>query len=416
MQLFGASILSLLAVIASVVVAKPLSDVHATSLELYAVNALHDGGRFAVAVSREDDLVEKGDVVGKYLWEDERTLCDNLDGKREDNLLLPSKEEEEDRTTKNIIDLILFWTNVNQCSNGGGGIVATDYSSCVSLAQIFHHLPPLPHYHKRYGKEGEGKDDELNGRHRRMAAKFTDIIMVFDVTPSGDVILNNKTIPMGLSNVQVEAATIYGINKSDNMTREQLEKSFDVGVVGIQVLATSEKVLIDNVNVTRIAIAERVYELNGQQVVQGNQEDNVVGQIIDVYPDGKMVRQPACPMAVGETLMPSPRNKHMRGCMRRLARWFNALPMTAKAIFIAVSGTAMLLFYASIARLAFLLIRGPEEHQTEPYEFVLKGEDGVVVQKYEKVAIVYEAPEEDEEALPAYGQGYTALSTKEEKL
>ncbi|KAJ3193501.1 hypothetical protein HDU67_005085, partial [Dinochytrium kinnereticum] len=114
---------------------------HATSLELYAVNALENGGRFAVSVSREDDLVEKGDVV---------------------------------------------------------------------------------------------------------AAKFTDIIMLFDVTPKGEVTVNGKDIPMGLSNVQVEAATIFGSNGgSANMSREELEKAFDVGVVGVQILASSEKVEVD---------------------------------------------------------------------------------------------------------------------------------------------------------------------------
>ncbi|KAJ3095337.1 hypothetical protein HDU97_007027 [Phlyctochytrium planicorne] len=289
------------------VVAKPLSDIHATSLELYAVNALQDGGRFAVAVSREDDLIEKGNVV---------------------------------------------------------------------------------------------------------AAKFTDVIMVFDVTPLGQVSVNGQPIPMGLSNIQVEAATVFGAGPQSNLTRDQLEKAFDVGVVGIQILAQSDKTLVEGVNVTRITIAERIFELNGVEVVQGNQEDNVVGQVVDVYPDGKMVRQKACPMAVGEKLMPSPKGKHMKGCLRRISRWFNALPMSSKAVFVGISGIAMLLFYASVVRLVYVLVRGPREEVD--FEGKAEQEEVLVIGEYEKGAVVYEAAAVEED-LPAYKPGYSAVATSEDK-
>ncbi|KAJ3108693.1 hypothetical protein HDU96_007452 [Phlyctochytrium bullatum] len=317
-----ATVLSLLAA-ASAAVAKPLNDVHATSLELYSVNALEDGGRFAVTVSREDDLVEKGDVV---------------------------------------------------------------------------------------------------------ATRFTDIIMMFDVTPKGDVTVNGQLIPMGLTNVQVEAGTIVGTTPAGaNLTRDQLESAFDIGVVGIQVLAASEHLVIDNQNVTRITIAERVYELNGQEVVQSAADDSVVGQIVDVYANGTMVRQKACPMMVGEKLMPSPYGRR-RGCLRRFARWFNALPAQSKAFVVVVFGTAFLSFYAMLGGLAYHLVRARREAaaQAEPFVFEDRsdGKPGVLEVEYEKVKVVYEMPpagrpSEEEEALPAYGGqqgGYAAVPTSEPKI
>ncbi|KAI8834142.1 hypothetical protein BC829DRAFT_72740 [Chytridium lagenaria] len=257
----------------------------------------------------------------------------------------------------------------------------------------------------------------LSKRTTLLPPSSPDIIMLFDVPPRATLLLTVTKSLWVSATSQVEAATIYGSNpQALNMTRQELEKSFDVGVVGIQVLATSEKVEVDGQNVTRISIAERVYELNGKEVVQGNQDDTVVGQIVDVYPDGHMVRQKACPMAVGEKLMPSP-NGHRSGCMRRFAKWFNALNMSDKAIFVSASGTLILVFYAMIARLAYKLIRGDDEAQKEPFEFF--NNDVVEEVKYEKVTISYEMPPSDpvseEDDLPAYGPGYQAVATSEPK-
>ncbi|KAJ3202263.1 hypothetical protein HDU67_000679 [Dinochytrium kinnereticum] len=131
-----------------------------------------------------------------------------------------------------------------------------------------------------------------------------------------------------------------------------------------------------------------------------------------------MVRQKACPMAVGEKLMPSP-NGMKRTCMKRFARWFNSLTTSSKALVVTICGTFTLLFYAMIAQLAYRLIRGPAAEQKEPFEFVrIEKADADI--KYEKVVISYEMPPsaphpEEEDDLPAYGKGYTAVATSETK-
>ncbi|KAJ3111843.1 hypothetical protein HDU96_005295 [Phlyctochytrium bullatum] len=290
-------------------VAKPMDDVHATSLDLYAVNALEDGGRFAISVSREDDLVEKGDVV---------------------------------------------------------------------------------------------------------AARFADIIMMFDVTPKGEVTVNDKVVPMGLTNIEIEAGTVTGVTAAGaNFSREDLEDAFDVGVVSVQVLAVSERVEVDGEEVNRITIAERVFELNGNAVVQGDVDETVLGQVIDVYANGTMVRQRACAMMIAQNLMPSPYAAR-RTCVGRFERWFNTLPTQQKAVVVGVLGCAMLTFYAVLASLAIHLARARRADalaQEEPFVFV----DLTVEGKKSKVS--YDAPPaEDEEALPAYGQGYNAVPTSEPRI
>jgi hypothetical protein len=125
---------------------------------------------------------------------------------------------------------------------------------------------------------------------------------------------------MGVTNIMMDAATLTSVTKAGLKalpTEMELMEAFDIGVVGMEIIATEQKLLdpASNEEFKRIKIAERIYEVNGADVktvyenMESVEEDTVVGQVVDIYKNGTMVRQKACPMKVGSELMPHVKNK-----------------------------------------------------------------------------------------------------------
>lgn len=153
------------------------------------------------------------------------------------------------------------------------------------------------------------RDDNLTGENDELlGSKFHQVLVVFDVTPTGQVSCNGAPVKMGVSTIMMTTGTIYGITSQglSTLSREELESAYDVGVVAMQVMAMKEDRFDEDYGdyIQRITIGERIFELNGNKVTQQtlaeDSDDLVMGQIIDVYPDGSMKRQEACPMAVGK--------------------------------------------------------------------------------------------------------------------
>ncbi|KAI9337881.1 hypothetical protein DFJ73DRAFT_848553 [Zopfochytrium polystomum] len=341
MKFAAAAIASLVAAAAAATgaaaTANPLSDVHQTSLDLYALGKLDEGGSFAVSVSRVDDLV--GD----------------------------------------------------------------------------------------------------NGK--LLATKMYDVILMFDVP-----------VQMGLSNIVMQAGTIVGVTRDgvETMDRAAMEDAFDVGVVGLQVMATSEKFTdpVSKQSVERIMIGERIFELNGNKVIQhtassadaasstpakataaavssgsddDDQEDTVMGQIIDIYANGTMVRQKACPMSVGNLVLGT-----RKTCLGRVraafAKWVRHVP--ASAVRAAVAAVALPLglvvaYAAVVAALSFRSLRRREAQDAELAVVVAIMEEADKMDADEKggkavVVAAAAAPLDEEEALPVYVAGYAPVPREEE--
>ena len=84
-------------------------------------------------------------------------------------------------------------------------------------------------------------------------------------------------------------------------------------------------------------------------------QDTVLGQIIDVYP-GKLVRQPACPMMVGESLFPPPPGQPSRCLASRIRSFFHSLSTLSQAFVITLSGLFLGALAAIVAKWALLVV------------------------------------------------------------
>lgn len=116
---------------------------------------------------------------------------------------------------------------------------------------------------------------------------------------------NGVPIDVGVSNVQVEAAVAPNPEKLTIASEEEaaiLEDTFDIGLANVEVHATllDEIKLDDGTTFRRMAIEERITEINGEQVVQTNAGQ----QILDVFDDGKVERWTVDPLT--GFLLPGP--------------------------------------------------------------------------------------------------------------
>lgn len=108
-----------------------------------------------------------------------------------------------------------------------------------------------------------------------------------------------------MSNVQVEAAVAPNPEKLTIASEEEaaiLEDTFDIGLANVEVHATllDEIKLDDGTTFRRMAIEERITEINGEQVVQTNAGQ----QILDVFDNGKVERWTVDPLT--GFLLPGP--------------------------------------------------------------------------------------------------------------
>lgn len=116
---------------------------------------------------------------------------------------------------------------------------------------------------------------------------------------------NGVPIDVGVSNVQVEAAVAPNPEKLTIASEEEaaiLEDTFDIGLANVEVHATllDEIKLDDGTTFRRMAIEERITEINGEQVVQTNAGQ----QILDVFDNGKVERWTVDPLT--GFLLPGP--------------------------------------------------------------------------------------------------------------
>lgn len=129
-----------------------------------------------------------------------------------------------------------------------------------------------------------------------LGARVSDIIVAFDVSPKGEVSVNGVPVPMGMSNMQIEADVVTGITADgEKLTEAELTAAFDRGLVGLTVHVEGETVSNGEIEVTRLTISELVQEINGQ-VVDQNQ---VMQQVLEIHPDGKIVRHKPCAASPG---------------------------------------------------------------------------------------------------------------------
>ncbi|KAJ1566066.1 hypothetical protein HK405_011010 [Cladochytrium tenue] len=206
------------------------------------------------------------------------------------------------------------------------------------------------------------------------------------------------------------------------MDRAALESAFDVGMVGLQVAASTQAYRdpTSGQEVRRIAVGERIFELNGRRSSQSEleAEDSVVGQLFDVFANGTVIRQKACPMAVGNFVFGTKKTclSALRAAASRFLAAITSMPSQALAA-VAVSGACVVAVLTAIG-VALSIARARAEAAAEDAEFqaavaVVLGVDGEKkkddgMQPVDLVAV------DTEDGLPAYEPGYARVPTSEE--
>ncbi|KAH6568081.1 hypothetical protein BASA50_005928 [Batrachochytrium salamandrivorans] len=122
-----------------------------------------------------------------------------------------------------------------------------------------------------------------------VGAKYSQVLLTFDVNPvTGKVVVNDVPVPMGISQVVVHAKTIISIGKKTD--RKTALAAFDKGIIKVEVAAVGSDVHREGIVIRRIVIAERIIEVNGKMVTQGDR----IQQVIEIFPDGTVVHGKPC--------------------------------------------------------------------------------------------------------------------------
>lgn len=252
--------------------------------------------------------------------------------------------------------------------------------------------------------------NDSTGKVTEVGLKISQVVLTFDVDSSGAITCNHEPVPYGLSMIKVEADVITGIKKTalKTMTEGEIKSAFDKGLVSVKVSATGQQVNLPNgLTIQRIKIREQIIELNGKQV----SDSEVVQQIIEVYPNGDVVKGTPAVMdnANLDHAHSRPKSHSHLKAMKSAALWFKHQSLVVQiasvvglgALFGLVS-IALFQLFALLFLSVGLITRGSAVHDNEKGCFIEKvdmNEKGVQMGESE-----FDTP------LPGYQHnGYTAV-------
>ncbi|KAJ3180042.1 hypothetical protein HDU87_002265 [Geranomyces variabilis] len=189
-----------------------------------------------------------------------------------------------------------------------------------------------------------------------LAARVTNILFMFNISPEGKVSIDGKPVPVGMSDVQVEADVQTGITaEGERLGKDELVNAWDRGLVGMKVLLESNETPD---GITHLAINELITEVNGKGVAQRN----VLQQRVNVHPDGHLTYEKPChaPEETAQRMAEEAgrphhghgHHGHGRGrCLGgRISAWFRHLSVPFKIFFAALLGMSFGVFAAALTR------------------------------------------------------------------
>ncbi|KAJ3125557.1 hypothetical protein HK098_000176 [Nowakowskiella sp. JEL0407] len=135
-------------------------------------------------------------------------------------------------------------------------------------------------------------DDIVDTTDGKLEAERTmQIFLMFDVSPTGLVTVNEAPVPLGISKLYIKAGMVVGVSEeaAKTLDKDELAKAFDVGLVNIVVHVSGEKIVKNGVEYNRIIIAERILEINGNKIEQ----NDIIQQVFTIN-DGKVSAEMPC--------------------------------------------------------------------------------------------------------------------------
>ncbi|CAO3597313.1 unnamed protein product [Absidia cylindrospora] len=133
-------------------------------------------------------------------------------------------------------------------------------------------------------------DDLVDDDGSILAERIKAVRVTFDVVEN-QLRCNGVPVAIGVSNIQVEAQMVSDPNKLSIDSAEELallEDSFDIGLATVEVTATllEEMKTEDGLTFRRIAVQEKITEINHEKVVQTDAGQ----QLLDIFDNGRLDR------------------------------------------------------------------------------------------------------------------------------
>ncbi|KAI8344552.1 hypothetical protein BC941DRAFT_497805 [Chlamydoabsidia padenii] len=154
-------------------------------------------------------------------------------------------------------------------------------------------------------------DDLVDDDGSVLAERVMAVQVSFDVV-GNQLHCNGVPIELGVSNIQVEAQVASNANKltiESDQDLAVLQDSFDVGLATVEVSATLLDELVDEQGVSfrRIAVQEKITEINHEKVIQTNGGQ----QLLDIFDNGRVDRWAVDPITGFLLPQNSPTSHHL---------------------------------------------------------------------------------------------------------
>jgi hypothetical protein len=170
------------------------------------------------------------------------------------------------------------------------------------------------------------------------------------VNLGGEITANGKSIPMGLSNVHIDAYTMNAYNAS-SLNRNLDLHSYDVGIIGMTIQAHSERIeTVNGIYVTQLTLIEQITEMNGEEVTQ----NTAMQQVFEISATQVTAHEPCEGMMSKEMARETKKQRayhhHHRGyrMARKAGFWFKTQATFVRVFISLLVGTLLGLVFVSV--------------------------------------------------------------------
>ncbi|KAG9307829.1 hypothetical protein G9A89_023394 [Geosiphon pyriformis] len=124
-------------------------------------------------------------------------------------------------------------------------------------------------------------DDLVNDNGDLLAERLESVIIEFELNDD-QLLVNNVPVELGVTSITVVEAKIISTNSTaaaaNNTKIEDLEDSFDIGLVTVEVTSSAESLPTEdsNVSLRRITIKTRIVEIDGVDIIQSDAVEKIL--------------------------------------------------------------------------------------------------------------------------------------------
>jgi hypothetical protein len=130
-------------------------------------------------------------------------------------------------------------------------------------------------------------DDLVNEDGEILAERLESVIIEFELNDD-ELLINNVPVQLGITSVTIIEAKIISVDNATGDVSEELEDSFDLGLVTVEVSSSAESFPTDDpsMSLRRVTISTRIVEIDGVDVVQTDAVEKILEvKVLNVLDD-----------------------------------------------------------------------------------------------------------------------------------